>query len=425
MSKESFLTLLKNEVKPALGCTEPAAVAWAVAKAAEYLNSKISKVAVCVSTNVFKNAKAVIIPNTQESGLHLAGALGVILRNPEKELQLFEDITVESLEKAHQFILENRIEVKLSSHEGFYIEAMVEGEAGWAKVYVSGGHTNMIKAEINGEVIYENKSFPESELVPCDTNITAYRIIDLIDFIETVPVEEISFLENGITMNIFMAEKGLELKPGLGLGGGLQKLLECGIISNDLVNKVRIAVAAACDARMAGLNSPIMSCMGSGNHGIEAIVPLAVVAKEIKAPGERVIRALALSHLVTAYVKQHTGKLTPICGCSVAAGVGVTAGITWLIGGNFEQIAGAIKNVIGNLTGMICDGAKGGCALKLSTSAAEAVTSAYLAVKGVIISPSDGIISAAVEDTIRNLGEISISGMSNADQTILKIMMEK
>lgn len=425
MSKPIFLALLKEEVKPALGCTEPAAVALAAARAAMYLGGQITKVTLSVSNNVFKNAKAVIIPNTQQAGLNLAGALGVILLNPEKELKLFEDITPLKLQEAQQFVQENRVEVKLIDQGDFYLEAQVESKNGWAKVYVSGGHTNMIKAEVNGEVVYENQGFSESLVSAEAYNIADYRISDLLSFIETVPVEEISFLENGITMNMLISDRGLQLKPGLALGAGLQELLASGVISNDLVNKVRIAVAAACDARMAGLNFPVMSSMGSGNHGIEAIVPLAVVAKEIGAPSERVIRALALSHLVTAYVKQHTGKLTPICGCSVAAGVGVTAGITWLIGGTLAQIEGAINNIIGNLTGMICDGAKGGCALKLSTSAAEAVTAAYLAVKGVIINQSDGIISATVEETIKNLGDISIRGMANADKTILNIMLSQ
>lgn len=420
----SLISILKKEVRPALGCTEPAAVAFAVAKVSAILGGKIDKIVVSVSKNIFKNAKAVIIPNTNESGLNLAAALGMLLRNPEKELELFENVKPADIIEAHSIIQQGKITIKLSDCDGIYIEAQAKGEKGWAEVYVSGGHTNIIKEIINGEIVFVDEK-DDSCIKEEKVAINEFTIRELVNFIEEVQLEEILFLQDGIVMNENIALKGLEMKPGLALGAGINNMMIKGIIKNDIVNKVRIMVAAACDARMAGLNIPVMSSMGSGNHGIEAIVPLAVMGREVNADKNRLIRAVALSHLITAIVKHHTGKLTPICGCSVAAGVGVTAGITWLLGGSISQIEGAIKNIIGNLTGMVCDGAKGGCALKLSTAAGEAVTSAYLALQGVIISNQDGIISETIEDTIRNLGEVSYPGMANADSVILKIMLNK
>lgn len=426
LEHRTLLALLKAEVKPAVGCTEPAAVAMAAGRAASLLGGSIQRINVWVSKNIYKNAMGVMLPNTGEAGLDLAVALGVIIGKPEKELQILELVTEEVLIKAKRFIDDGKVEVGLADNEGVYIRARAEGENGWDEIEIADSHTNIIREIKNGETIFIRDKRAE-EPVPQDNSIdvTGYSLKDLIEAIETVPLEDIRFLQEGIEMNMLIAAKGLEIKPGKGLGIGLKQLMDRGLLSKDIANSARIAVAAACDARMAGVNFPVMSSMGSGNHGIEVIIPLAVVAQEINAPTERVLRALALSHLICAFVKQRTGKLTPICGCSIAAGVGVTAAITWLKGGSQIQIEGAIKNVIGNLTGMICDGAKGGCAFKLSTTAGEAVTAAHLALDGLTISCHDGIISFTVEETIRNLGDLCQEGLANTDAAILKIMMQK
>lgn len=420
-----LISLLKQEVKPAVGCTEPAAVALAVARAVNLLSGKINRVSVKVSPNIYKNAMSVTIPNTGETGLDMASALGMLLRNPEKELELFDAVRPDDIQKAHQILKKGNVKVELAKVKGFYIQAKVEGEMGWAEVYVAGSHTNMIKAVVNDNTVFLKDGQDVEMGLETNIDVTSYTISDFIKTIETIPIEDISFLQEGIDMNLNISRKGLELQPGLGVSVGLKKLVDRGVISNDIINKVRIAVAAACDARMAGLNFPVMTTMGSGNHGIEAIIPVAIVAQEIQAPQEKALRALALSHLVTAYVKQYTGKLSSLCGCTIAAGTGAAAAITWLLGGSLRQIEGAIKNVIGNLTGMICDGAKGGCALKLTTAAGEAIIAAYLALQDIIISSRDGIISQTCEETIKNLGEISSKGMANTDEVILGIMLSK
>ncbi len=419
-----LLRLLKQEVKPAIGCTEPVAVALAVAKATQLLGGSISKITVHASINIIKNALAVTIPNTGEAGLYLAAALGAVLKNPEKGLEMLAFITEENKLLAHEYVNSQRVEICQAKNEGFYIEARVEGENGYSAVYVKDSHTNIIKIEINGKIeCFEDKTKTEADNVSID--ITGYRFKELIEAIETVPLEYISFLKEGVDMNLLISQKGLEAKQGLGVGFGLRRMLEKGLISNDMVNKAKIAVAGASDARMAGVSMPVMTTVGSGNHGIGAILPLTVVASEIEASEEKLLRSLALSHLITIYVKQHTGRLSPICGCSIAAGVGATGAITWLMGGSLNNIGGAIKNLIANLTGMICDGAKGGCALKLSTSAGEAVLAALLSMEGVVVGSQDGIISHSVEETVKNLGIFSLEGLAGVDETILDIMLKK
>lgn len=425
MQHQILISVLNSEVKPALGCTEPAAVALAVAKSTKLLGGRIESISVTVSGNIFKNAMGVTIPNTQEVGLEMAAVLGMIKGDPDKELEVFDGVTSDDVEKARQIIASGSVQIHLGKENGFYIRVKVKGERGEAEVHVVGSHTNMVKAMVNGTEKF-NKNMQGAFINQDDTiDITQYSLADFVEAIETIPVHEISFLQNGIDMNLFIAAKGLELNAGLGVGAGLKALLDKGVLSTDMVCKARMIVAAACDARMAGLKMPVMSTAGSGNHGIEAILPLAVVAEETKAPKEKVLRALALSHIITTFVKQHTGKLSAICGCSVAAGTGAAAAIAWLMGGKIEQIEGAVKNIIGNLAGMICDGAKGGCALKLSTSASEAIIAAQLALQGVVVGSQDGIISHTVEETIRNLGRVSSAGMICTDDAIIEIMLNK
>ena len=422
MNSDLLLALLHQEIKPALGCTEPGAVALASAFATHYLGGRIENIEVRVSPNVFKNAMRVMVPKTNERGLSIAAALGAVTANPEKGLELLENVTPERFEQARQLVANNHVTIQIVKTSELLIIVKVSGDNGWSEVQFVGDHTDINRAVVNGkEIISHDKVSSQKN----NLDITSLEIKDFVNFIEEVPMSCIMFLAEGIDINLRISRKGLELKSGLGLGAGFKSLLNKGLLGQDLVNKARIAVAAACDARMAGEDLPVMSAMGSGNQGIGASVPVIIAAEEMQIPRERLIRALALSYLITGYVKQHTGKLSPVCGCSIAAGVGAAASITWMFGGDITQIGGAVKNMIGNLAGMICDGAKGGCALKLSTSAGEAIISALLARQGVIIESKDGIVSSTVEKTIRNLCELSGAGMANTDNTILKVMFEE
>jgi len=419
-----LLSLLKTEVKPALGCTEPAAAAFAVAKARDYLGGHIEKVKLTVSGNIFKNAMAVTIPNTQEAGLEIASALGLLKGESEKGLEIFGDIIPADVVRAKILTSKGLVKVKIAKQDGLFIEARVEGERGWAEVVISGEHTNIVRVTVNGEIKLR-KNEPVKLLRGGELSLGEYSLAGLVKEVECFPLEEIVFLREGLEMNLSIAELGLVQKSGLALGAGIMALMKKGIIENGVANQARMAVAAACDARMAGMNHPVMSTMGSGNHGIAAILPVVVFSQYMGCSEEETMRALALSHLFTAFVKQYTGRLSTMCGCALAAGAGAAAAITWLMGGNQEQIEGSVQNIVGNLAGMICDGAKGGCALKLSTSAGEAILSAQLAFEGVIINSLDGIISPTVEETIRNLGKLSLTGMTCAEETILDIMLHK
>ena len=421
---DEWIAMLRDEVRPALGCTEPAAVAFTVAKARDFLGGQINRIRLSVSGNIYKNALAVTIPNTAEAGLQMAAALGLLCGDVDKGLQVFTGVGMEDVIKAKELLRKGAVDIRILKAEGVYIEARVEGEHGWAEVVVSGGHTHVTRTLVNGNLVFR-ASDPLSLSRRKDRDLTDYSLEELIQAVEQFPLADIAFLQDGIDMNLAMAETGLALRAGLGVGAGLKDLMERGVLGSDLSNRTKMTVAAAADARMAGVDQPVMSTMGSGNQGIGAIVPVALVAREQKASSEQTLRALALSHLLTAYVKTFAGRLSTMCGCAVAAGVGAAAALTWLMGGTTEQVAGAVKNMIGNLAGMICDGAKGGCALKLSTSAGEAILAANLALTGVSISAKDGIIEVSVEETIRNLGRLSSSGMLCTEETILAIMLQK
>ena len=274
-----LIELLKAEVKPALGCTEPAAVGLAAAQAAAALGGRIDKLTITVSTNVFKNAMAVTIPNTGDAGVALAGALGALIADPQLELELFNNITASLLADARQLVAQGAVTVRIAPETGLYILAQVEGENGHAEACLAGGHTNLAFVRVNGQTVYEGAP----AAAPVATNglekLQKYRLAELVAAVEAMPAAEIDFLYEGLTMNLEVAAQGLIQAPGLGIGRGLKEMLDKGIIADDIVNRAKIVVGAACDARMAGLDYPVMTTMGSGNQGIVAIVPVGLTAK--------------------------------------------------------------------------------------------------------------------------------------------------
>lgn len=419
-TEKMLVEIIQAEILPAIGCTEPAAVALAVAWAARFLGGRLEKLEVTVSGNIFKNGMAVMIPNTGRFGLERAAALGAFL-DPEEELNLFNSVHSSQLNQAEKMLEEGRVKLEVGSEDGVFIHVRAWAERENVEVWITGKHTNLSRVVKNGILIYQEKEREQTKNSTLD--LTSLTLQELIQTVSDLTVNQLNFLHYGIEINLQIAEEGLQFAPGLGVGSGLKKYF--GNSSTDLIHTVRTHVAGACDARMAGLNRPVMTVSGSGNHGLEAIIPVALVAQSTKTSEERTLQAVALSILVTAYVKRFIGRLSPVCGCSIAAGSGVAAALTWLQGGSYEQIGGAVKNIIGNLTGMICDGAKGGCALKLSSAAAEAMLSAELALQDIIISARDGIISLSVEETIANLGVICANGLSGMDRTLLSVMTAK
>lgn len=425
MDNSKYLNALKNGVKPALGCTEPVAVGLAATKAYEQVGGEIKSVHAFLSPNIIKNGMGVGIPGTKEKGLKFAIALALVCGNSSYGLEIFKDVNDSYIDIANSIINNDIIELIVEKNDSsLYIEVDVETTNGVGKCIIKDNHTNITLVSKNNEVIYKKQTH-ELEQDLNALNFDELTIEQIIQFAQNVSFDDIKFLLDGYSMNMDIAYVGYVNKSGLGVGAAIADSLGVKLEELDILNKIRVLTASASDARMSGINMPVMSSAGSGNHGLTAIIPPALVCEELSCNEEKLARSLAISHLVTALVKNYTGSLSPVCGCSVAAGVGSSAAIAWILNGNIQQINGAVKNMIGTLSGMICDGAKEGCALKLSTSSSESYIQAALAIKGVIIKPTDGIVSQSAEDSIKNLGIVSTKGFVNADEEILKVMMNK
>ena len=414
-----LLNLVREETVPAIGCTEPVAVAYASSVAKKYLEEEIEYLDIRVSKNIFKNGKFAVIPNTGESGLDLAGTLGTLVKGSDDGLMILQKVNKGHIHKAHKFMEENRVNVRcLDKSPDVYVEILAKGKTNKVEVVLTNNHDYIDKVEFNDKVVYKGIFDSDETSVSFLDKLT---IKNLREIAEAIPIEELEFIEDGIRLNMDAAEKGLAEKIGLGLGVGFKKLEEQGKISMDGVTRARMLTAAAADMRMGGAVCPIMTSGGSGNQGIGVIVPITVVGEEYNMSKEKIFRAIFFGHAVNKYVKVFTGKLSYMCGCAIGAGVGASAGITWLLEGTDEEISGACNNLFGNLTGLICDGAKESCSLKLSTSGAEAVLSAYLAKENIMLKAGVGIIGATIEDTIKNVG-ILCKDDEDIDSTIIKIM---
>lgn len=429
MNQALLIDLLKKEILPTMGCTEPGAVALAAAYAREALKEgTVKKINVTVNANVYKNGVAVGIPGTGETGFFIAAALGVIKGHPERQLAVLADVLPRELEKAREMVAQNIIEVQVDEEkESLWIQVRLETDRGWSQAVIAEKHTQVISIQRNGEELFSQGSLQEGEGLDHRQVLKGddLRIVHLVEAVEAMPLEQLEFLFAGVEMNLLAAKAGIEKRLGMGIGAVYDEMVDNGLMSKDLVNYAKILTAAAADARMSGESVAVMSSAGSGNHGITVILPVYAVADKLGASREKLLRAVALSHLITVYIKIYTGSLSALCGCAVAAATGATAAITWLMGGQITQMEAAMKNLIANLTGMICDGGKVGCALKLSTAAATAVESSLLAQKNIVVPDTNGIIADGIEQTIRNLGKISNPGMIVTDKVILDVMLEK
>lgn len=428
MNSRLLITLLKAEVIPAMGCTEPGAVALAAAQAGKVLNKPVDSIEIVVNANIYKNGMAVGIPGTGSTGLEIAAALGAIKQQPEQRLSVLAAVSPEELAGARQLLSEGRVRITVDDDKSnLWICALIKAGADWSRVIIADHHTNIISIEHNGEFLYSKLTDSARETVD---NRQIFRggditIASLITAVEQIPSQELAFLLNGVEMNLAAARLGSTRQLGMGIGNVFAEMQAQGIVADDIINYAKRLTAAAADVRMSGETVPIMSSAGSGNHGLTVILPVYAVAERMNCSRERLAQAIAISHLVTIYIKIHTGSLSALCGCAVAAATGASAAITWLLGEDIVKIEAAMKNVIANLTGMICDGGKVGCALKLSTAAAAAVESALLAQRQIIVPSTNGIIASTIEETIRNLGKISNPGMIETDKVILRVMLAK
>lgn len=421
--RKRIIDLIHQEVVPAIGCTEPIAVALCVAKATETLGTKPEKINVLLSANILKNAMGVGIPGTGMIGLPIAIALGALIGKSEYQLEVLKDSTPDVVEEGKRFIEEKRIHISLKENieEKLYIEVCCEAGDDKATAVIAGGHTTFIYIERNGEVLFQKQHTASCEKEEECLELTLRKVYD---FALNTPLDEISFILETARLNKAAAERSFEGNYGHGLGKMLRGTYEHKVMGDSVFSHILSYTSGACDARMAGAMIPVMSNSGSGNQGISATLPVLVFAEENDKSEEELIRALMLSHLTVIYIKQSLGRLSALCGCVVAA-TGSSCGITWLMGGTYDQVAYAVQNMIANLTGMICDGAKPSCALKVTTGVSTAVLSAIMAMENRCVTSAEGIIDEDVDQSIRNLTKIGSKGMNETDKLVLEIMTGK
>lgn len=422
--RERIIALINREVVPAIGCTEPIAVALCVAKAAETLNQRPQKIQVLLSANILKNAMGVGIPGTDMIGLPIAVALGALIGKSEYQLEVLKDSTPEAVEAGKKMIEAQAIQISLKENieEKLYIEVTCMDGEEKATAIISGGHTNFVYLSKNDSVLMDKRSGTSGETEEESVELNLKKVYD---FATTSPIEELQFILEARRLNKQAAERSFKGNYGHELGKTLcSSDSERLIMGSNTFTHILSYTSAACDARMAGAMIPVMSNSGSGNQGIAATLPVVVYAEDNHKSEEELTRALILSHLTAIYIKQSLGRLSALCGCVVAA-TGSSCGITYLMGGNYQQVSFAVQNMIANLTGMICDGAKPSCALKLTSGVSTAVLSAILAMENKCVTSVEGIIEDNVDLSIRNLTKIGSQGMNETDKLVLDIMTHK
>ena len=423
--REQIIALIHQEVVPAIGCTEPIAVALCVARASEILHNRHpQRITAQLSANILKNAMGVGIPGTDMIGLPIAIALGALIGKSEYGLEVLKDCTPEAVEEGKQLIDEQAIQISLKEgiEEKLYIEVCCEADGNKATAIISGGHTHFVYESLNDEVLLNIQSGAGHEGGETEMELNLRKVFE---FATTTPIEELRFILEAKRLNKSAAERSLAGSYGHELGKTLRESRsEKHLMGDNTFTHILSYTSAACDARMAGAMIPVMSNSGSGNQGIAATLPVVVYAEDNQKTEEELIRALILSHLTVIYIKQSLGRLSALCGCVVAA-TGSSCGITYLMGGGYEQVAYAVKNMIANLTGIICDGAKPSCALKLTSGVSTAVLSAILAMEQKCVTAVEGIIEDDVDLSIRNLTRIGSEGMNETDKMVLDIMTHK
>ncbi len=413
---------LRTEVKPALGCTEPGAVALAAAYAGQAHGGLVERLRVALSVNVYKNGRSVMLPNTGgHKGNRLAAMLGALIADPSRGLTVLQDVTPELLDKACAMVDAGAVEeVVESGVPSVWIQVEAEGEGRTALCRISGRHDRVELVKRGDEVLIEAAPLQQEKAGSASSMYEELRSMsfeELWSMAGSISAEAESFLLEGADMNMGVADKGMKTPWGLGVG------LSDGH-DTDIFARIRHATGGASDVRMSGGEFPIMSSAGSGNHGITAIIPVAVVADSLGASSRQLAEALALSHLVCGYIKAYTGRLTPICGCSVAAGAGASAGMARLMGATPEQAERAVVTLVASLLGMICDGAKETCSLKVATAACEAYSAAALAIKGGGVHDVQGMVAPDIKELGGILAQFSQRILGSADNEMAQIMLQ-
>jgi len=426
ITRQEIIDLLHDDVVPALGCTEPVCVALAAADAAKTAGGTVCRILVQVNPNIYKNGMSVAIPGYSEVGLDAAAALGALLKNPEKGLELLEDITPSVAKQAKELCGKSAAKVDIVREErNIFVRAEVHTDTGIGVTVIRDAHTNIVERYLNGNQIYRKDDRSAAAGSDVLDRLKAMKIQDILALVEETDPEELSFLEDGIVMNEKIAAYGMDHEIGVGITKVLKTTVDHGMLSNDLMTRILLKMASAAEGRLGGCMLPSMSSSGAGTKGLVVILPVAELAREIGAPEEKTWKALAFAHLVNRYINLHIGRLAAVCTCVMASATAACAAMTWLLGGDAAQVGFAIRNMAGTVTGMICDGGKVGCALKVSMASSAALTNAILAANHTVLRVSDGICAETPEQCIRNMTRIGNPGMLKADEEILDIMLSK
>ena len=420
--RNAFLSLLRKEVVPALGCTEPIAVALAAARAAEELGRTPDRLDVAVSANLLKNGMGVMVPGTGEMGLGVAAAAGALGGKSALGLECLKDLSEETAEAARDMLAKDAVNLHLADNDEL-LYCLVTAFAGEesAAAELSGSHDNITRVWRNGEISFEK---PDSSLQEGDDAPWPLTLAGIYDLATTAPIEEISFILEAARMNRRVAEEGLRRQYGLGVGKMMDTQIRKHILADDLPTFATKLTAAAADARMAGVMMPVMSNSGSGNQGITCTMPVVACAIRMQSDDEKLARALMMSHLTSIHIKHHLGRLSAHCGAMVAA-TASACGIALLLGGGLRDMERTVRNMVGNVSGMICDGAKSSCALKVATAVSAGIQAVLLALNGTVVPGNEGIVDDDIEACIANLGRLGSTGMKEADKVILDIMLHK
>lgn len=417
--------IFKHEVFPALGCTEPISCAYAAAVAVEQLPGPVEKIELTVDPGTYKNGAAVTIPHSGgEKGNVIAAALGAVIGKSASRLEILKDVTPEILKKAHKFIETGALKYNCQEDKReFRVEVWAEGGGVRTHCIVSEGHTNIICLEKEGKSIIDSHPHAGTKTKGYRDILRKMKLEDVIRKVVQLDDEMRVYIQRGIDMNMAISEKGLKMKR---TAYQLQQMMKHGILSIDLFYKVKLTVAAAVDARMGGVPEPVMTSGGSGNQGILAILVPYLVGQDRGIEPAHIQESIAVSHAVNSYIKCFIGELSVICGCAIAAGISSAVALAYQKAGiDMEKIGFAIDNVIGDLCGIICDGAKPGCSMKIITGADTAIRSAFMALAGYGLSPDTGVLGRSPEESIRNLGQISLGGMFRVDPTVVQILRDK
>lgn len=435
--ESEIIGLIKKEVKPALGCTEPIAVALAVAKAMEILEDKCPDcgpgwrysdtydIRVEVSGNILKNGMGVGIPGTGMVGLHIAAALGAVCGKSSYGLEVLHDLDEKSISHSKEMVDKGVVTVALAETDHkLYVKAIIIDKCGHSSsTVIEDDHDNIAETKF-GDIVLSSSHKEDTNTDQKSTLDYHLTVKEIFDFACSVAYEDIEFILESRTLNMALAQEGLRGNYGLRVGQAICASANREVFGEDFLSYAMALTAAASDARMAGCTLAAMSNSGSGNQGITVTMPVIAYSIKYGTSDEELARALVLSHLIAIHIKGYLGKLSALCGCVIAS-TGSSCGLVYLRGGDYEQVCSAIKNMIGNITGMVCDGAKVGCAMKVASGVSSALQSAVLAREGMCISEHDGIIEKDIEKTIQNLGRIGSVGMQHTDDMILNIMVCK